>query len=102
MITEVANRASVVVYAIDPRGLTLDSAGPEDYVTPEEAAALRRSRNQARIVSQGSLRQLAADTGGIAVVNSPIPQGLDKVVRDHRVTDDEVTKRAPVMTSPEY
>jgi VWFA-related protein len=64
LITEVANRASVVLYAVDPRGLMLD--GPS-----------------ARIVSQASLRQLAEATGGLAIANTnDLRGGFGDVLRD--------------------
>ncbi len=64
LITEVANRASVVLYAVDPRGLMLD--GPS-----------------ARIVSQASLRQLAEATGGLAIANTnDLRGGFGDVLKD--------------------
>jgi VWFA-related protein len=59
-VTEVANRASVVLYAIDPRGLG------GDYW-----------------LSQGTLSDLAESTGGLAVLNrNNLLAGLRSVVAD--------------------
>jgi len=60
-LTRAANRANATIYTIDPRGL---SAGPDvdlDIRTPEWSAYLR--------TSQDSLRVIAEETGGFAMVN---------------------------------
>jgi VWFA-related protein len=60
-LTRAANRANATIYTIDPRGL---SAGPDvdlDIRTPEWNAYLRNS--------QDSLRVIAEETGGFAMVN---------------------------------
>jgi VWFA-related protein len=60
-LTRAANRANATIYTIDPRGL---SAGPDvdlDIRTPEWNAYLR--------TSQDSLRVIAEETGGFAMVN---------------------------------
>jgi VWFA-related protein len=60
-ITRAANRANTTIYTIDPRGLT---AGPDidEEVDPQEWA------NHVRKM-QDTMRTLAEDTGGLAVVN---------------------------------
>jgi hypothetical protein len=60
-LTRAANRANATIYTIDPRGL---AAGPDvdvDIRTPEWNAYLRNS--------QDSLRVIAEETGGFAMVN---------------------------------
>jgi VWFA-related protein len=60
-LTRAANRANATIYPIDPRGL---AAGPDvdsDIRTPEWNAYLRNS--------QDSLRVMAEQTGGFAIVN---------------------------------
>jgi VWFA-related protein len=60
-LTRAANRANATIYPIDPRGL---AAGPDvdsDIRTPEWNAYLRNS--------QDSLRVMAEQTGGFAMVN---------------------------------
>ncbi len=60
-LTRAANRANATVYTLDPRGLV---GGPDldDQVDPVEYGNFIRK-------SQDSLRVLADETGGIAVVN---------------------------------
>jgi VWFA-related protein len=61
-LTRAANRANATIYTIDPRGL---AAGPDvdvDIRAPEWNAHLR--------TSQASLRVMAEQTGGFAIVNS--------------------------------
>ena len=60
-LTRAANRANATIYTIDPRGL---SAGPDvdlDIRAPEWNAYLRNA--------QDSLRVIAEETGGFAMVN---------------------------------
>jgi VWFA-related protein len=61
-LTRAANRANATIYTIDPRGLP---AGPDvdvDIRTPEWNAYVR--------TSQDSLRVIAEETGGFAMVNT--------------------------------
>jgi VWFA-related protein len=61
-LTRAANRANATIYTIDPRGLV---AGPDvdvDIRTPEWNAHVR--------TSQDSLRVIAEETGGFALVNT--------------------------------
>jgi VWFA-related protein len=60
-LTRAANRANATIYTIDPRGLV---GGPDldEKIDPVEYSNYIRS-------SQDSLRVLAEETGGIAVVN---------------------------------
>ena len=74
-VVDQANRASVVIYAIDPRGLyasapiaILGAADPSDRSLFE---------------SQAGLRLLAEETGGFAVTNSNgFAEGIRNVLRD--------------------
>jgi len=60
-ITRSANRANTTIYTIDPRGLVGGSDIDEQVDTTEWANYVRKSQN--------SLRVLAEETGGLAVVN---------------------------------
>jgi VWFA-related protein len=81
-IAEVANRASVVIYAIDPGGLVSDLPG----AAPEgSTAAQRREAEESRQRARRSLKRLAEETGGIAVFNRhDLKNGLDQIVADQR------------------
>ena len=78
-----ADRANTTFYTIDPRGLpAFDSSlgdtslGASNIYTPSEDASLLRGRLD-------SLRELAANTDGMAVLNNnDIDTGLRKVVGD--------------------
>ena len=60
-LTRLANRANTTIYTIDPRGL-VGSPDLDEQVDPRQWNDFVRK-------SQDSLRALAEDTGGIAVVN---------------------------------
>lgn len=83
LITEVANRASVVLYTVDPRGLFVDFPSAEDSGAPTLASEYMNSRWHDRVNTQGSLQELAAATGGLAIVNrNDLQGGFSDVVRD--------------------
>jgi VWFA-related protein len=60
-LTRAANRANATIYTIDPRGLPAGPDIDQDIKVPEWNAHLR--------VSQDSLRVIADETGGFAMVN---------------------------------
>lgn len=83
MITEVANRASVVLYTVDPRGLTVDLPSVSDNLTPGEITAVQQSRWRARTESLFTLQQLADDTGGLAIADrNDLRNGFADVLND--------------------
>ena len=61
-LTRTANRANATIYTIDPRGLVGPLSDLDDNVDPQQWASFVQK-------SQDSLRVLAEETGGIAVVN---------------------------------
>jgi VWFA-related protein len=61
-ITRAANRANTTIFTIDPRGLMVASSDIDQPVDPVEWGHYIQT-------SQQSMRLLAAETGGLAVVN---------------------------------
>jgi VWFA-related protein len=89
-LTDMANRASVVIYALDPAGLQTNSLvtqevrGPGGQFDPAEAMRNMQSRSINRESRHGSLLELAAQTGGLALTNSnDLAGGLGRIVADH-------------------
>jgi VWFA-related protein len=83
MIVEVANRASVVVYTMDPSGLVSDWPAASAAHAPSEEARALVSQNRQEI--QGTLARLASDTGGLSVFNrNDLKRGLVDVAEDQR------------------
>jgi VWFA-related protein len=64
-VTDLANRASVVVYAINPAGLETFGGGAE-AAAPTSALSSRRAAEEAR----GGLSTLADDTGGLLLTDT--------------------------------
>ena len=87
-LTELANRASVVVYSIDARGLVVPGFSAEDNTTGMTADALDRalrSRSFALFESQSGLDYLARETGGFLIKNSnDIARGVRRIVEDQK------------------
>jgi VWFA-related protein len=78
-----ANRAGVVVYALDPRGLVVTGLAAADAVNPMRAGQVAMMRSAALRESQDGLKYLAGETGGFAVVDSnDLAGGMRKIVTD--------------------
>ena len=74
-LTRAANRANATVYTIDPRGLV----GQPDIDEPVDPAQWQ----EYIFKTQNTLRVLAEDTGGIAIVNSnDFDKGLKRIDAD--------------------
>jgi VWFA-related protein len=93
-VTRTANRANATIYTIDPRGLVAGSDLDEQLDPVEWSEYVRKS--------QDSLRVLAEETGGIAVVNqndfSKALKRIDNETSDYYVlgyysTNPDPTKR---------
>ena len=77
-ITRTANRANATIYTIDPRGLVAGADLDEQLDPVEYAEHVRKT--------QDSLRVLADETGGIAVVNqNDFSKALKKI--DNETSD---------------
>ena len=78
--------ANVAVHAVDPGGLEVSSVGASVNLRPEtasKAAAALEQGNRARIVeAQETLRELAAQTGGRAIVNANDPENNLRAILD--------------------
>jgi VWFA-related protein len=83
-LVDLANRASVVIYAVDPRGLvTTGPTAADDLsgMTPQQIGDLSSSRSAEVFETQGGNQFLADQTGGLAFKNSndilPAPRILE-------------------------
>jgi VWFA-related protein len=81
-----ANRAGVVIYAVDPRGLVVTGLTAADSAeSAAQAAAVQSERSALLRDTQDGLRFVAAQTGGFAVVNNnDIPGALRRIMDDQR------------------
>jgi VWFA-related protein len=85
-LTDLANRASVVIYTMDARGLQPLGLTAEDNVgalTPEQFEQSLSDRRNEFIDTQEGLTYLARQTGGFPIVNSnDLSGGIEKVLND--------------------
>jgi len=80
-LTDLANRASVVIYTIDPTGLTTDAVGADSRDSGFTASPRIWFNRQGR---QASLIELAEQTGGLAVRNqNDLTGGFERILADH-------------------
>jgi len=94
-LVDLANRASVVLYTMDARGIVADPgmATAADDVLPftgdggggNDIAKLARSRSNSFSESRNGLNYLAAETGGLFIHDTnKLNQGLRRVLDDQR------------------
>ena len=87
-VIESANRASVIIYAVDSRGLqTLSPFDASTGGSPslEQLSSYMLSRGRELTDSQRGMRALAEETGGVAYVNSnDVGGGLRRALEDQR------------------
>jgi VWFA-related protein len=85
-LVDLANRASVVIYTIDTRGLTNpDFIGADVDVSPEMTDSVRARQYAADVASRSGPSLLSEGTGGFSVVNSnDIGRGIRRVLEDQR------------------
>jgi VWFA-related protein len=79
-----SNRAGVVIYGLDPRGLVPTGISAADSVRRGGAGIAARRRAALRD-SQDGLRYVAGETGGFAVINSnDLARGFGRIMNDQR------------------
>ncbi|HYX41029.1 MAG TPA: VWA domain-containing protein [Pyrinomonadaceae bacterium] len=87
-LTDLANRASVVIYTMDARGLQytgLTAADDAGGFSQDQLADQLSSRSNRLFETQQGLRYLAQQTGGFAIVNNnDLARGLRKVFADQK------------------
>jgi VWFA-related protein len=87
-LTDLANRASVVIYTMDARGLQtmgLTAADDTQGLTPEKVESQLNDRRSKFFDSQSGLIYLAEQTGGFAIRNqNDLSGGIKKVLNDQR------------------
>lgn len=82
-VTDAAARSGVVVYALDARGLSPSPLFDASDTTFDLTGRLDRARMGEISASQDSLRTLAADTGGRALLNSnSLDAGITGALRE--------------------
>jgi VWFA-related protein len=83
-LADEANRSSVVISAVDPRGLVYTGTTSEDHQSsPQAVAEISSRRSQQLIASQDGMVMLSQKTGGLFVQgNNDISAALTQVVDD--------------------
>ncbi|HET6668640.1 MAG TPA: VWA domain-containing protein [Pyrinomonadaceae bacterium] len=87
-LTDLANRASVVIYTIDARGLPVFGLTAADNTFGMDADQVERGlsdRSSSFFESQQGLIYLAKQTGGVAIRNSnDLNKGINRVIEDQK------------------
>lgn len=88
-LTDQANRASVVIYTLDARGLATTGLTAADYFAPQAGAPPDftgvQNRNNELIRNQEGLAYLAEQTGGIFIRNTnDLSNGMARILDDQK------------------
>jgi VWFA-related protein len=87
-LTDLANRASVVIHTLDPRGLIpvgISASDSNPHPTHEGFLGAMAARRAAVNTSQASLAYLAERTGGLAVANrNDVGEGVSRILSGSR------------------
>jgi VWFA-related protein len=85
-LTDQANRASVVIYTMDARGLAITSLTAADSVgSAREAMSVLRTRGDELVRNREGLSFLAEQTGGLFIKNTnDLGGGVRRVLEDQR------------------
>lgn len=85
-ITDAANRAAVVIYTLDPRGLVVPMVGVEEnpeFWSLEDIDRKMSRQGQALIDTQDGLSYLSEETGGFTIKNTNnLSKGIRKILDD--------------------
>lgn len=85
-LADMANRASVVIYTMDARGLAITGLTAADDTSGRSAEQLEQAMSDRRnqlFDTQDGLRYLAQQTGGLSIVNSnDLSGGIRKILDD--------------------
>jgi len=85
-LVDAANRASVVIYTMDARGLAITGLTAADDTTGRSLEQIEKElfdRNSKLVDTQAGLQYLARQTGGYAIVNSnDLSGGIRKILDD--------------------
>ena len=92
-LAEAANRANAAFYTVDPRGLAAARPGPADFLLTG-----RGSFDEWSFTTQNSLRSLAEQTGGRAMINR---NDFDDVFREIDAETSEFYILGFALTDPE-
>lgn len=88
LLIDTANRHSIVIHTMDARGPASLDLGPIDNTGSQTRARVRQrveERNFRLVETQGTLREIATETGGIALSNTgDVGAGLNKMLDDQQ------------------
>ena len=95
-LAEAANRANAAFYTVDPRGLAAARPGPADFLLTG-----RGSFDEWNFTTQNSLRSLAEQTGGRAMINrndfDDVFREIDAETSDYYVLGFALTNPDPTV-----